>query len=578
MRKPFIFIVYQSFEHRLAVSLQNLLQEWGCDVFQCRQDLRDRRVLFPVELRHNLVKCDLVLLLLSREFQWSAYCQAEAGTTMALEKPYINIIVPPADETEVLTEIAKVMQGSQFLSAGDPNFIPALHLSLVESLSGGTRNLNALISRLQTQAADNLLSLNIASIEKDKDNQEKVRKEIDDVENNYRLHQPKRILSSVWTSLRHPDCKESIIGNIINSLTADSDGDTILACAGVSLKFSLDLISLALKKYAKIEQKKPQKQLRITLSHMDAQSHILRALNDSTDITIIRNKFGLSLDKRVEEWRTNCGSSVELVGPEIHRIDYIPPRVGILIGDPNLVESAEAILYAGRCALREEGIGTLNFHLDVGENEYLFYKKDKKTIPSDPSFRTIEEFRASLEAYKQNENNSGVTPIWESDPWIARLREYIDVYEGSEEVTFISGTAMKFEPLITRLLQRSVKVKVYLSDSGTHLKRSKHLYDRLEKHIGTAVKLAEIRCYQHPATFRGVVIGDIAIGLQTYINTNEKAPGATRRTAANTETAKKIPLCFIVTPCFKYFQELKRSMLKFAEGDPVASVVCSFLE
>jgi hypothetical protein len=100
LRKPFIFIVYQDFEHKLAANLQRLFETWGYEAFQCRQGDRDGEA-YRRELRENIRKSDLVLFLLSREFRWSSYCQAEAGTAMALEKPYIPIIIFPATPEEV---------------------------------------------------------------------------------------------------------------------------------------------------------------------------------------------------------------------------------------------------------------------------------------------------------------------------------------------------------------------------------------------------------------------------------------------------------------------------------------------
>jgi len=65
-RKPFIFIVYQDAEFDLANALKSLFECWGYDAFHCRQEERDS-FFWKGELRVNIRKCDLVVLLLSTQ-------------------------------------------------------------------------------------------------------------------------------------------------------------------------------------------------------------------------------------------------------------------------------------------------------------------------------------------------------------------------------------------------------------------------------------------------------------------------------------------------------------------------------
>lgn len=323
-----------------------------------------------------------------------------------------------------------------------------------------------------------------------------------------------------------------------------------------------------------------KKSLSINLVYMDDQSHILHALRDTRDMDAIRLNFGQDWLKTKADWETFCGSAIELTKPSLYRIDYIPPRVGILME----TGAGEAILYAGRCSFRQTDQRLPVFTLDVGENEYLFYKKSPTNETDDEDAKAIKEFKAAFNAYRQSQNNSGVTPIWTSNSWIERLREYIGVppdtkykAERLREVTFISGTATKFESLIIEAVKNEARVRVYLHDTSSPPRRIRNLHGRLKRELGDAADSVEHHRYQHPATFRGVVIGNVAIGLQIYVNADDPIASSVRNKGAKTENVKKLPICFIITPCFRHFEELKQAVLGFATGDTSADELFSFV-
>jgi hypothetical protein len=72
------------------------------------------------------------------------------------------------------------------------------------------------------------------------------------------------------------------------------------------------------------------------------------------------------------------------------------------------------------------------------------------------------------------------------------------------------------------------------------------------------------------------VIGKLAIGVQTYINAGDAVVPGARRQAEPVEPIKKLPLCFIITPCSEYFEKFRHSVLTFAAGDSLASEVLHF--
>jgi hypothetical protein len=548
-RKPTIFIAYQSSERRLADSLWALFRAWGCKPFHCRHEQMDN-AFYRKQLRKQLRECDLVVLLLSPEFQWSQYCQAEAGTTMALNKAFIPIIVAPATKESINRDIAQVLEGCDFINSADVDFIAKLNGRVSTQLRKRKAASRKVMARLARLANDRLEPLEAISGEEEEALADGVAEAVAGIDRRYRLHQPPRKLFNVWPSLRDEGCFESIVGNIVHSLNSPL-ASTDLVFVGVSLKYSLHCIRAALERVNRLHQGEspPKKKLAITMVHMDEQAHILHALN-LPDIKIIKDNFVKDWPNAIAKWKTLCeANGIELVEPKPIRIDYLPPMVGILIDD--------SILYAGRCAFHRHGSGEhAPLELWVGELPYFFYRIGGHPTADAAAINAIREFKACLQAYHECTNNSGVVPVWTSDTWIDRLRGYCLGYDGEEAITFISGTAAKFEPLIRGVLEKGrTRVSVYVHDAETPSQRIRAVQDNVLRNMGRIPETLEIRCYPHAATFRAAVIGSVAIGLQTYVSEGAEVGG----------TARKLQLCSIVTPCFEHFSVLKHSILTFAD-------------
>jgi hypothetical protein len=91
LRKPRIFIAYQIAELTLADALHELFTSLGYEAFHCRTEGKDAEQ-YRKDLRQRLLLSDITVFILSREFQWSAYCQAEAGTVMAVDMPFVAVL------------------------------------------------------------------------------------------------------------------------------------------------------------------------------------------------------------------------------------------------------------------------------------------------------------------------------------------------------------------------------------------------------------------------------------------------------------------------------------------------------
>jgi hypothetical protein len=575
-RQASIFIVYRGAETALAEALQSLLEGWGYRAFYSGEPVSNRDPEeFRRELRDRIRKFDLVILLLSREFRWSAYCQAEAGTTMALEKPFIPLLVPPVTTRDMWDEVAPVLSGITPLNIDDPLFVSRLQEMIVSGLAKSRESLRQIIAtlrELETAGLPAPVSVRLEVQKKESERQAALQSAVDTIKTRYRLAPPKEKLIRAWRSMEDEACKASIVGNIVRHLKLP--GQTDLTFVGVSLKFSLRFIEDALRKLVDAQHGKLllQKRLKINLIHMDDQAHILHALKDTRDMAAIKLRFGVNWQGKLhswkELWKKVCGDNVELDDPNLYRIDYIPPRVGVL-----METAGESTLYAGRCAFNQDDLDLAVFELYVGENEYLYYDfGPQQWGAEDP--KPLREFKFSMNAYRDPRHNSGATPIWGSGDWLSRLEGYIEEIHGTTEVTLISGTGKRFEGLVRKAITHGAKVTSYVCDTESHLPHAKRLFDDLFRELGEAAKSVEIRRYTHPATFRGVVIGDTAIGLQVYVKPDD-LPGPSLLLAPM-ECVKKLPICLIITPCFEHFRELKKHVLEFAKGDPAASEVLSF--
>ena len=564
LRAPYIFIVYQDSEVDLASALQELFKGWGYETFHCRQRHRDAQD-YRVDLREKLFKCDVVVLLLSREFRWSSYCQAEAGSTMVFDKPFVPIIVSPATVQEVDHEIAPVLAKYQCVSTDEPDFLNKVEGLLRSALDDRKARLTQLLATLQGLGSKEPGPSKIVYDGKETNRRNDVAAAVKNIEEKYHLYQPKKATVTAWPSLTDDGCKESVLGNIRKSL-ANRSQDTTLVFVGVSLKYSLDLIATALIDLARtakptaLEATIPKK-LRVTLVHMDSDSHILHAMDDARDRKRIRDNFDdVNWPGIYDHWKKLCASvAIELEEPIRHRIDYIPPRVGLLID--------ATYLYAGRCSMRLIGDHDVpmsdvhtnlpprpgnipQFNLDVGENEYQFFRKDPSTRDDDTPagkaiYKAMREFKGSVVAYRQREFNAGIRPIWESVEWTDVLDRYIRARTPADAITFVSATSQRFQKLIRSALRVGATVTIYHHDLDPNSKAIAELRARF--------KPATVLAYDHPPTFRTVIVGDVAIGLQPYISPDLGSASA---------EMTKLPLCLIITSLFRNFAELKQSVLE----------------
>jgi TIR domain len=558
LTKPYVFIVYQSAESALAEAVSKLLSAWGAEPFYCRQELFDREE-YRRELREKITRSHLVILILSREFRWSAYCQAEAGTTMALQKPFIPIVVHPVDEVEASLSIAQVLEGCQYIFSTDKKFVANFRALVHKRLASPSTDQLEVIERLKAAASSNAKLLLGSDPDAQKNAEEAAKvleSEIQKLHRSYASHRPSKRLISAWPSLLDSACRESIINNVIESCCSPT-GETTILVVGVSLKYSLHIISEALQRLASEANKSGRKShsLRVTLVHMHEESPILHALNDSLDIAAIRDHFRDGWEQSKAKWqRLSEQAGIELQEPIVRWIDYIPPRVGILID--------RTTLYASHCKLKTAASTETHFQLLVGENEYEFFTaKDGSEIDRARAKREIEDFCQVVAALSQASNNTGVTPIWESHTWIDHLKQYVGRCSSKDTIKFISESATKFEELIKFAVRTEAQVEVLVHAKSAKSKAIQRTVDRLVSEIGQLAHEIKVEEFTRPPTFRAVVIGRTAIGIQSYIGRKRSSRSTDK---GRSPAIGKLPLCLIVTECLPEFEKLRQSLMEFA--------------
>jgi TIR domain len=608
-----IFIIYASHEERLAEVLQEFFKHWRIDTFFCRQKDRPVAGNYRRVLAKELYDRKLVIPLLSRSFQWSQYCQAEAGAAATLEKPMIPVIIPPSGLDDI-KEISPVLDGFQGIvlaqtdSGWHANKLDELreHFGLASAARGGATA--AFMQSLQTHVLS-VLDLELQEQDRPDAEEDRLRKNIDKVlseiiEDNLRSVPPRETLC-VWRSLRREESRApaSIKENIKRSLTNADIHTSELTFVGISLKFSLDLITEALTELAVehlegVRERTQEgrgdshqgseyrhrvlgcrsgsaKRLQIRLVHMSDQSHILHALQDDGDIGIMRARFHAGWAATEREWRIACGKmGIDLLDPERVCIDYIPPRIGILIDG--------SIFYAGRCSFPRKGEEkTAPFHLRAGENEYFFYRKedqrwDDQKIPR--GNKEIKEFEEYLQFYRKR-NLHGVTAISGPKLWIGELdnciKSYSDIKNSEEngdakELTIISQTCTRFQDLVVRALQEGFLVKIYVQEPSPNLpKMSKDKIESLEDRIREIFRqqrkwpqssAAEVYYFKHDPTYRAVAIGKDVLGIQLYVKQSPRFGEV---------FAKDLRL--IVTKHFSGYSELRKILIEdFSEFEGVS--------
>jgi hypothetical protein len=506
-----VFIVYQSNEEKLVEAIKQLVEHWypGSDVFYCRQEDRETRPAdgYRKLLRDKLSNASAVILLLSRGFQWSQYCQSEAGAVVVLESEKLRqlaVVIPPAI-VNAIPEICPVLDGRNVLLAkapssgvGPDSFVPQLKFHLRQLLEKHAADFHA--------GENELVSI--------------VNNELQSVIDHYLSVPSRREISEIWESIdgNSRDACHSIKVNIKKSLERKHSSLSAVALVGVSLKFSLLLLDEAISELV-MEHKSPElagrvgskitegKVFEILLVHMDDHSHILDALKDAQDIASIQNLHRTG-EVWFQKWRDDCKDiGINLKKPRLVGIDYIPPRIGILIDDN--------VLYAGRCAFEASGVG---FRLLVGEREYFHY-----TNCGERGKAMIREFRSFLEVYDEQILN-GVELVGTSEDWLKRLESSILTRPDIHEVILVSQTASRFRPLIKTALKNGISLKIYVQkpDENKLPKAVNDTINRLEERIRQDIRnqtkaRAEIYYFDVLPTFRAALIGDATIGVQMYV-------------------------------------------------------------
>jgi hypothetical protein len=430
-------------------------------------------------------------MLLTLEFQYSRYCQNEAGFAIATGNPYLLITIPPSTNSDVGT-ISPILNGRQAIHAKDPR----------EELA---RDEQDFVTLLKSRLADDfpIFADKPEDIQRGNAAIQKVNESLAELIDEYKLKPRRRVELEVWTSISDESPAQYSIINRIKMCLQDSQW-AHLAVVGVSLKFSLELITKALQQLpveSSPDGTRPLKRLSIELVHMDDQSHILRALNDQIDIRSILDNFHAGWALTETKWRESClKAGIELDLHEPRQIDYIPPRVGILISN-----SKQRTLYAGRCAFQKTGS---ELHLLAGEREYFYYNaKSSNGSADERADQAIREFEQYLLLYSMPGHN-GVVLVGDPMAWLAQLRSSIESYQDLKTVLFISNTMSKPRSLIIPALKRGLQIKPYtrppeLLASEQDKVRVKSLMKDIRMDIrnsGACSGSVELRYYRHRQT------------------------------------------------------------------------------
>ena len=508
-----VFIVYADYDQELARTLKDLLDAWGFAASFCRQEIRELAAAEPYrqELSDLLKNADLVLLILSNAFQHSNYCQAEAGATVIYGKHHIPITIPPLGWHNV-TQASPVVEGWELVDGSRPHeFVRLLE--------------NKLIGELSNEGLPE--SQDLQRIEACK---EAVRAALADLIDAYSTAPETAALTGVWGQLTRPETGRSILGHVRHAL---EEGEANVAIAGVSLKYSIYIMTEAINALADgSDSSRPLKgPLNIELFHVDDQSHILRSLDDATDIRSIVYYFRVGWSGTKATWEAageRAGIRVSVKDPVA--IDYIPQQVGVRIQS---VTGQWSVLYAGTCAFETVGGST---RLLVGEREYTYHTSAAPN-PYASAARNIrgpeaiEVFNQYVKFYSESKHN-GVALVLDRHEWMQRLERCISEYQGIEELLVVSNTCQKLFPLIVPALSRGLAVRVYATHPdllpAADADQVRRLRQRLDADVARRLRnrasgvTAELHYLRHIPTFRGALVGEAVLGIEPYV----VAPGA----------------------------------------------------
>lgn len=541
-----IFIVYLRSEIRMASSFAKLLKCWSPSIYFCEQENQTAKE-FRTDLQDKLANAKLVVILLSRGVKWSNYCQGEIGAASSQKSTSVVVVIPPVKEGEIV-EIAPVLSGFRHVGVGDKSFLLKFKGQIEKGLG----------RRLPTDSKTR---------SKESECLDTIRRETRKVKRQYENTAP-RILLRVWPgpALAPGQPAPHSMLRIINERLRVKE-HLKLAIVGVSLKYSfrwLDRVFSGLGKPTKAGiQARPRRTLEIALVHMDDQSHILHALKSyAEDIGFIRKHFRRDWETTTNEWKTNCEKASIVLDVKPYCIDYLPPRVGVLIDYDEDDQNDDCALYAGRCAFSDKGGG---FELLVGQLEYFHYlgRSDNKT-EADIHRKAITEFKHALKVYRDPVYNTGIVLVGDSGEWLARLIDYLvwlpDIR--NTVITIISESVQRCTDLIAIAVHLGAHVKVYMRNPDclppTNKEAGKTFGDRLVRKLRTSSASDQdgkvsVFYYQHASPYRAVLIDGVALGIQMY------GPNLRGRTLLDLTAGGPLPL--IILGSSSRFQDLKDKII-----------------
>ncbi len=542
-KKKHAFIVCASHEVDLADSLITLLQYWGFEeaVHYRRDPWGAGGKDYLNDLRNKLLNADLVILLLSREFQWSKYCQAEAGLATTLDPEKLLIVVlPPSGEDDIKT-ISPILHTFKHLFADPRTFAEDLRSKVARVLRTVLPDRCSLETALEAELSETIEAYSLTPSKKE----------------------PLLIWPCITGEVEGQPAQHSIVQSIKKSLR-NKQQVTELIFVGVSLKFSLVLITQALEEFSDGGRVSQPKTLSIELVHMDDQSHILQedALDDPIDIKNIRDNFYRDWPGTLRRWEKACElGSVKLTPPRQHWIDYIPPRIGILIDGQTL--------FAGRCSFPHRGDA---FQLFAGERPYFFY-----TLLDSHGKKAIEEFKDYLRVYRKA-NHNGVVLAPEED-WLRRLQFPLECDPSVREMTLISKSGGNFRRLVKCAIDKGISINIYLQNP----RGSRKLKERIEtfrggvyadfrsRNAGSEHKEPRWFWFNHLATYRAALVGAAALGIQMYRHDPDGVPRILDLQDTGSAPVKSVPisldtrgskLCLIATRYSSQFEHLKKQLVE----------------
>lgn len=557
-----VFIVHADYDQDLAQKLKDLLISWGFDAFFGRQELRQLMGadLYRQEISAFLRRADLVVLILSSAFRHSLHCQAEAGAAAMVENiRQIPILVEPVNYGNY-AQVSPMIDPRRIID-GRANFTVKLRDVLRDELT----DIGMPETRDRAQADECQVAAEAA---------------LSELIDSYRTVPPSAVLTGTWPGgLTDQEANASIIAHIHRAI---AEGETNVAVAGVSLKFSINIITEAINSLPLSHDgdgPRLRGPLNIELTHVDDQAHVLYAIEDPVDIGRVVEYFRIGWAHTKETWKlagSRAGVTVNIAEPAA--IDYIPQQVGIRVQS---VGGRWSVLYAGHCAFVKAGFGKIGpTTLRVGEGEYAFYTA---SLPNPYSSnldtrgaKMIDVFNEYVRHYSDPAHNDGVTVVANHIEWIHRLEKCLWQYEGIHDLLLFSNTNTKLLALVQPALRRGCHVRVYATNPELLTDEEAFYVRSLTKRLtidGAPQKQSDVRrgelyyVRQRP-TFRAALIGDAVLGLEPYVPPaiHEAGPGNAPDAAPGAKSLFPSGLKLIITKYSAHFERLRAMVVEQSIG------------